>query len=123
MVGTEVDKKPYILSRRFGGLFVGINYNAFDEKEEPLEEFLKSRDKFCHCKDIVYDIILPKIAQLYCTSDQRKYKWVNMRMGTGRLKHQMESSLRIFLTFTGFWEDIYYGRKISKTIFPLNYSL
>ena len=27
-----------------------------------------------HCKDIVYDILTPKIVQLYCASDLRKFK-------------------------------------------------
>ena len=54
-----------------------------------MEELLMSIEKFYCCKDIVYDILPSKIVQLCCTSDLRKYKWENMRMGTGILKHQM----------------------------------
>ena len=40
-----------------------------------MEELLRSRNKFYRCKDIVCDILPPKIVQRYCTSDLSKYKW------------------------------------------------
>ena len=81
------------LSCSVGDLFVDINYTIFYDKEELMEDLLRSREKFYHCKYIVYAIILTKIVQLYCTSDLRKYKRGNMRNGTGRLSskwHQVE---------------------------------
>ena len=88
-VGTEVEKKPYFFNCSVGDLFVDINYTTFDDKEELLEELLRSRDKCYCCKDIIYEILPPKVVQLYCNSDLSKYKRGKMRMGTGRLKHQM----------------------------------
>ena len=58
-----------------GDLFVDINYNTFDDKEELLKELLRSREKYYRCKDVVYDILPPKIVQLYCISDISKCKW------------------------------------------------
>ena len=62
------------LSCSVDALFVDINYTICDYKEELLEEVLRSMEKFYRCKDIVYDILPPKIVQLYWTSDLRKYK-------------------------------------------------
>ena len=36
-IGTEVEKKPYILSFSVGDLFVDINYTTFYDREELLE--------------------------------------------------------------------------------------
>ena len=65
MVGTEGDKKLDIFSCSVGDLFVDINYTKFYDKEESLEGLLRSREKCYRFKDIVYDIIPPKIVQLY----------------------------------------------------------
>ena len=37
-------------------------------------DILRSIEKFYCCKDIVFDILPPKIVQLYFTSYLRKYK-------------------------------------------------
>ena len=91
-VGTEVWNKSDLLSCSVGDLFVVVNYTIFDDKEELMEDILKSREKYYCCKDISYSMLLPKIVQLCCTSYPRKYKWGGMRMGTGRLKQKMASS-------------------------------
>ena len=57
-----------------------------------MEEILRSIDKFYCCKDIVYDILPPKILQLYFTLDLRKYKCGGVRMVTGILEHKTSSS-------------------------------
>ena len=49
-----------------------------------MEDLLRSRAKCNCCKDIVYDILLPKIVQLYCTSYIRKYKWVRVEENKNR---------------------------------------
>ena len=64
-IGTEVEKKPDILSCSFGDLFFDINYITFDDKEELMKEILSSREKCYRCKDIVYEILPPKIVQPY----------------------------------------------------------
>ena len=69
-----------------GDLFVDIHYTKIDYKEEVLKELLSPREKCYCCKNIVYDILPPKIVQLHRTSDLSKYKQVSMRMGKGRLK-------------------------------------
>ena len=74
-----------------GDLFIDSNYTIFDDKEELLEDILRSIDKCHRCKDIVYKILPQKIVQLYCTSDLSEYKWVKMIMVTGRLKQKMIS--------------------------------
>ena len=63
-VGTEVEDKPDIFSCSVGDLFVDINYTAFDDKEELLEEFLRSREECYRFKDNVSENFTPKIVQL-----------------------------------------------------------
>ena len=46
----------------------------------------RSKNKFDCLKDIVYDILPPKIVKLYCTSDIRKYKWENDENGKRQIK-------------------------------------
>ena len=91
-VGTEVENKPDIFSYSVGDLFVDIIYTKFNDKKEFLEYILRSRQKFYCCRDIVYDILPPKVVQLYCTPDLSKYKQGKMRMGTVRLRQKVELS-------------------------------
>ena len=49
-VVTEVDTKSDILSFSVGDLFVDISYTTFDDKEELMEEILRSREKCNHGK-------------------------------------------------------------------------
>ena len=67
-------------------LFVDINYTTFDDKEELLEGLLSSREKFYLCKGIFYEIIPPKIVQLYLTSDLSQYNWVKDENGNRQIK-------------------------------------
>ena len=53
-------------SRIVGDLFIDINYTIFYDKGGILEDILSSRDKYYRCKDIVYEILPPKVVQLYC---------------------------------------------------------
>ena len=112
------------LSCSVDALFVDINYTICDYKEELLEEVLRSMEKFYRCKDIVYDILPPKIVQVYCTSDLRKYKWGKYE---NRKKHiKTANGIKLKNNFDlhrSFLKAIYYGQKISKKIFPLKYSL
>ena len=89
-----------------------------------MEELLSSTNKFYCCKDIVYDIIPPKIVQLYCTSDLRKYKWGKDENGKRQIKTEnVTKSKNGFDLHRKFLEAIDYGRKMAKKSFPLNYSL
>ena len=45
-VGKEVENKPDLLSCSVGDLFVAINYTIFYDKEELMEDILRSREKF-----------------------------------------------------------------------------
>ena len=47
---------------------------------------MRSRGKFYRCKDIIYDIIPPKIVQLYRTSNLRKYTWGKCENGDRQIK-------------------------------------
>ena len=89
-----------------------------------MEELLGSIKKFYRCKDIVYVILLPKIIQLYCTWDIRKYKWGNNNNRNTPIKTANGIKLNNgFDRHRKFLEDIYYGQTIAKKRFPLNYSL
>ena len=92
-------------------------------REEILVKLLRSREKCYRFKDIFYDIILPKIVQLYCTSDLIKYKWVNDYNENRQIKTANVIKLKNgFDLHRIFLEAIDYGQKISKKIFPLNCS-
>ena len=83
-----------------------------------------SREKCYICKETVCDILPPKIVQLYCTSDLRKYKWVIYDNRNRQIK--TENGIKFkngFDLHKNFLEAIDYGWKISKNRFPLNYSL
>ena len=85
---------------------------------------MRSIYKFYCCKDIVYDILPPKIVQLYCTSDLRKYKRGKYENENRQIKKTNGIKLKNgFDLHRKFLEAIDYGQKISKKSFPLNYSL
>ena len=48
-VGAKVENKPDLLSWSVGDLFVVVDYTTFYEKEELLEDILRSRDKCYRC--------------------------------------------------------------------------
>ena len=85
---------------------------------------MRSREKCYRCNDIVYDILPPKIVQLYCTSDLSKYKWGSYENGNRQVKTENGIKLKNgFDLHRNFLEAIDYGRKIEKKRFPLNCSL
>ena len=72
-----------------------------------------SMDKFYHCKDIIYDILPPKIVQLYYTSDLRKYKRGKDENGNRHIKTVNGIKLNNgFDIHRKFLEDIDYVRKV-----------
>ena len=78
-----------------------------------MEDILRPREKFYRFKDIVYDILPPKIVQLYCTSDLRKYKRGKDDNGNRKIKTANGIKLKNgFDIHRNFLEDNYYGRKI-----------
>ena len=88
-----------------------------------MERILRSKDTHNCCKDIVYDILPPKIVQLYCTSDPRKYKRGKYDNGNRKIKTANVIKLKNgFDLHMRFLEAIDYGQKIAKKRFPLNYS-
>ena len=77
-----------------------------------------SREKCYRCKDIVYDILSPKILKLCCTSDLRKYKWGKDENGNRHIKTKNGIKLKNgFDLHRKFLEDIDYGHKIAKKRF------
>ena len=84
---------------------------------------MRSIEKFYYFKDIVYDILPPKIVQLYCTSDLSKYKRGKYDNGNRQIKTENGIKLKNgFDLHRKFLEAIYYGQNIAKKSFPLNYS-
>ena len=122
-VGTEVDKNPDILSCSVGNLFDDIIYNAFDDKDELMEELLRSIVKCYRCKDIAYDILPPKILKIYYTLYLKKYKWGRVYdNGNMQIKTTNDITLKNgFDLHRKFLEAIDYGRKIANKRFPQNY--
>ena len=83
---------------------------------------MRPRDKCYHCKDIVYDILPPKIVQLYCIPNLRKYKRERYENGTRHIRKENGIKLKNgFDIHRKFLEAIDYGWKFTKKIFPLNY--
>ena len=80
-----------------------------------MEELLTSREKRYNLKDIVYDILPPKI--MYCISDLRKYKWVKDEIGNRQIKTENGIKLKNgFDLHMNYLEAIYCGQKIAKEI-------
>ena len=85
---------------------------------------MRLREKYYHCKESVYAILPPKIVQLYCNSDIRKYKWAKYDNGKRHSKTENDIKLKNgFDSYRKFLEANNYGQKIANTIFPMNYSL
>ena len=104
-----------------GDLFVDINYTTFDDKGELLQELLRSRYKCDRCKDIFYEILPPKIVQLYSTSDPRKHKRGKYENGNRKIKTANDTKLKNgFELHRKFVEAVDYVRKIARKRFPLN---
>ena len=86
-----------------------------------MENHLISTDKCYCCKCIVYDILPPKIVQVYCTSDLRRKQWGKYDNGDINIKkeHGIKLKKRFDLN-KKFLEAIDDGKKMAKNRFPLN---
>ena len=81
-----------------------------------------SIETFYCCKDIIYEILPPKILQLYCTLDIRKYKRGKDDNGNRQINVANDIKLKNdFDIRRKLLEDIDYGGKIAKKSFPLKY--
>ena len=81
-----------------------------------MENILRSKEKCYRCKDIFYDILPPKIVQLYCTSDLRKYIWGKYENGNSQIEISNVIKLKNgFDINRKLMEAIDYGQKIVKT--------
>ena len=86
-----------------------------------MEELLRSIEKCYRCKEIVYDILPPKIVQLYCNSDLSKYKRGKYENEKSQIKTSNGIKLKNgFDLHRNVLEAIEYGQKIAKKGFPLN---
>lgn len=121
----EVEKNPDFFEGNINSLFVAINYEAFDDKEELLESELRSGEKTYRSFDIVYENLPPQLVKLYCTSPERKYKWtIKAGQITGPMLNSEGKHLKNgFDVHRKFLESIDFGRRVAKAKFPKNYVL